>query len=333
MSWKIASKTFGPGMAAGSDTIPLESRATRRIAIFGRYTETGAPAPSENVRGWLDRVEIYADKKLIFVAFRNELQQVLELLTAYATDSIADPEDLDIADSDSLFSDADATTNQVQRFWFILNFPHDLGMYKDVFLKLTVVGAATEWATAPATAMSSVFCVAQEFGNVPRSLIVSRDERGSNTVHDITVPSDYPTVAVYGIPAASNTLLEFTVPGKDGDELTIKNADEAVLAQALWNMYTGNPPPDDDQDVVFAGGLYSAPTKDAILHVKLSTAGTFVALFLQVAAIHKTAETAPRGDISRGKAPSATLRLAGSKPSAPRLPDTGVRAFVNPFLR
>lgn len=293
-------------LTASSEQVPLQLIATKQLMLFGRYTVTDASVSAgEDVNGWIDKLEVIADGKTIFETQRDELIRAVELLSTY-NGSVPDLLDShDTIDSDALYFDGLPTTAAVQRFWFILNLPHDLRMYKSAYVKLTWRAVTDEWATA--SAMAATFCVAQVTGNVPISIGIKREQRATNTTHDITL-GDRPIIGFIAVTGSANVISELTLPGKDNTfELKIGNADDAVAGQALWNAQTGNVPADDDQDYVLMNGFISFYRANRIFHAALSSTATMLLLYIEMRATHALMEDGRLADVWRGNAKVVTV--------------------------
>lgn len=287
-------------LAAGSDTIKLPKVAIRRLILGAEYTVTDVGiSAGENLAGYLDSVQIVADGDVIFRADRDELPHAAALLAPYATDSLEDPDDLDICSVASLYSDATPTTAQEQRAWYVLNFPHDFRQYDDIEMRVTWRAATDEWGVA--TAMAFKLFVGLHVGNVPRSLALVRSATGSSTIHEMPM-GDMPVIAGLIVCATANYFDEIKLKGKDGSYDVSVN--EPVITQAMWNVMTGSTPADDDVDYCYLPDMLVAYYPERRLSVELTTAAALVGLFVCTVAESTPAPEATKGDAKRGVAAS-----------------------------
>jgi predicted nucleic acid-binding protein len=265
----------------------------------------------ETVEKWLTKIEIYADGDLILEIQQQELKYVTELLAPYKQHSPFDGDNKDSTPSSALFYDAQAVAfvTAVDNYvWYMLQFCHDFSMYKNVYAKFT--WQAWTSVAASATALDATISVAQEMGNVSKSVSVRREQRGSNTTFDIAIP-DYPVTAMTIIPSTANVLKVIKAQAKDKSyEVNLADADYIFLANALYYRERGVGPTPATYTLTElpfqATNLFWAPWADRSLHIETSSAVTIVVYLLRTYAEHAVPEGAKKADVVRGQARAIT---------------------------
>jgi len=287
------------GLAAGAEEIELPKKAVRRILLGCNYTIVDPSiVAGEDVDGWISSIRIIADNKEIFRVDRNELRKVVDLLGPYGTDSVEDPEDLDVVPTTAFRHDGLPVTTELQRTFYVFNLPHDFSRYKSVKMRIEWRAVTDEWPSA--TGMTAKFSVGLQLGNVPRSLTVTRVSSGSSTEHQLTM-GDYPVINAMFLAGAWNVYKELKMPGKDGNNDV--DCNELSLLQAMYNAMIGIEPSTDDVAYLTTGPILIPTYPNRMCHLSLDSTATLVAFFVGIAAEHRITEGVHnRGEVARGTA-------------------------------
>jgi hypothetical protein len=267
----------------------------------------------EDVRGYLDRVTILADGKEIFRADRNELGRATETLAAYADDDPSNDYDLQIVDTDALVADfSPLVTTVASNFFFTFNMPHDYGMYKSVSARVAWRAVADEFVSA--SAITFVCGIAQDLGNVSRSIGLIRADAASSTRPNLVLNTDQTIIGGIVYFDTVDNCVEANLKGKDGKpEVILRELEDSVAFQALFNYYTGNVPADDDAERLYLPpGTLVPPYADRTLYLSVAAAEAVEGMFVILVAEHILPPDAVKGKVARGEAPVITTVLTGA---------------------
>jgi len=307
----LAKKVSISGLAAGSMDIALPKRSVRRIVLGARYTVTDASiVANEDLQGFIKSIKISADNHEIFRADRDELARVTDLLASWSTDSMDDPDDLNTIPATASRCDLLPTTAEEQRAHYVFNYPHDFSLYKgDVIMTIEWNAVTTEWLSA--TGFTGVIYIGLHYGNVPRSITLTRVSTPAGTEHDIPM-GDFPVVAALFIPSAYNDLKELVIKGKDGANEYYSN--EQTTLQAMYSLLTGVAPSSDDAAFLMTPPLLVPVYDGRRAHATFTTGTTtLVSYFLGIAAEAKlTPSVTMKGAVARGQAEVQTRSYSTS---------------------
>jgi hypothetical protein len=213
------------------------------------------------------------------------------------------------------YQDTLPTTAQDQRIWFSWLQPHDLSLYKSVWVEFKSQTAATEWAAASAFTLELGLDLTP--GPVERSFAMERYYQSTDTVHNFQVGDNTITdITIY--PGTADYIDEVELPGS----WTLPRG-YVLAGKVMYDTLRGAVSTTDSVDALRSGPIMDEPYTNRQIHIHASTTTTILVFAMTIVGKTEISNKARAEDLIQGRVDAvsrvdnATGKTVSGTPTAP----------------